>query len=194
MRSSNHDPLTIGAERALMHVLACWPALTAAFVARPAAPCLLPSSLPAGVTTQLMAPPAAGASALSLLAPLPDFVASDPRLGEALVASTMALAKSEADELIEEVFINLPVAFVGLLLAFFVLEYAKALKLESDGVLGVIFKDYFIFLLAPLFSVGFVVAGKVGVLGAGSGVLAKVALDGWNVFASLLLPGAILKY
>ena len=32
------------------------------------------------------------------------------------------------------------------------------------------------------------------VLGAGSGILAKGLLDGWNVIANVLLPGAILKY
>merc|ERR1712113_1115114 len=62
------------------------------------------------------------------------------------------------------------------------------------GVFGIIFKDYFVFLAVPTFAVLFVLAGKLGVLSTGSGILAKVALDGWNVFAGLLLPGAVLKY
>mmetsp|Transcript_6616 Transcript_6616/g.15346 ORF Transcript_6616/g.15346 Transcript_6616/m.15346 type:complete len:172 (-) Transcript_6616:236-751(-) len=161
------------------------PALTsAAFVARPASPCFLrrTSSSSSGAAVQLLAPPSTGASAL--------FEAD----AAALVSSTMALAKTEADELLEEVFINLPTAVVGLLLAFFVVQYVKSFEPDSDGVLGILFKDYFLFLAAPIFSVLFVLAGKLGLLGAVSGALAKVSLDGWNVFANIALPGAILKY
>jgi len=81
-----------------------------------------------------------------------------------------------------------------LLLGFFAVQYAKSFELDGEGVLGVIFEDYFLFVAVPLFAILFVVAGKIGVLGTGSGVLAKAALDAWNVFAGLLLPGAILKY
>lgn len=50
------------------------------------------------------------------------------------------------------------------------------------------------FVAVPAFAIAIAGAGKLGVLGAGSGVLAKALLDGWNVIANVLLPGAILKY
>ena len=50
------------------------------------------------------------------------------------------------------------------------------------------------FFVVPAVGVGFAIAGKVGILGAVSGIAAKASLDGWNVFANIALPGAILKY
>lgn len=50
------------------------------------------------------------------------------------------------------------------------------------------------FLVVPGVAVAFAALGKFGILGAGSGALAKGLLDGWNVFANVALPGAILKY
>merc|ERR1712087_922795 len=162
----------------------------AAFVARGAMPRLsrTPSTSDLGAV-QLMAP--AGAPITSLL----NEISADLLLAKsdaAMLASTTLLAKSEADELIEEIFINLPTAVVGFVLAFSVIQYAKSFELDDGGVFGIIFKDYFVFLAVPTFAVLFVLAGKLGVLSTGSGILAKVALDGWNVFAGLLLPGAVL--
>ena len=50
------------------------------------------------------------------------------------------------------------------------------------------------FVVIPGVAVVFTAAGKFGVLNAISGIGAKALLDGWNVFANIALPGAILKY
>ena len=103
--------------------------------------------------------------------------------------------KSPGDELIDEIFINFPTALTGAVLAFFVVEYAKKLQGRMNiSALDVIFKDYFVFIAVPAFTALFVVAANLGVLNGASGILAKGLLDGWNVFATAALPGAILKY
>ena len=103
--------------------------------------------------------------------------------------------KSPGDEILDDVFSNFPTAFTGAVLAFFVVEYAKRLQGRVNiAALDVIFKDYFVFIAIPTFTLLFVVAANLGVLSGASGLLAKGLLDGWNVFATAALPGAILKY
>jgi len=110
-------------------------------------------------------------------------------------ATTLLARKSEADELIEEIFITFPVVFAGLLLGFFIVEYVKKQQERLDiEALNIVFEDYFVFAAVPAFTLAFVAASKVGILGTGSGLLAKGLLDGWNVFAGVALPGALLKY
>merc|ERR1719201_972010 len=48
--------------------------------------------------------------------------------------------------------------------------------------------------LIPVFAVAFVVLANTGLIGAFAGALAKALLDGWNVIAYTVLPGALLKY
>ena len=114
---------------------------------------------------------------------------------EALTASSMLLAKSGADELVEEVFLNFPLVFTGLCVGAFIVQYiqkAKPLASVADALDGLGFPYQLV--AVPAIAVGFAVLGKVGVLGGASGLLAKGLLDGWNVFANLALPGAILRY
>ena len=108
-----------------------------------------------------------------------------------IAATTELLAKSEADELLEEFFINFPTLFTGICLAFFVVQYIQSSQLNS------LVPDLpfpFEFFVIPSFVIVFVLAGKFGVLGSISAVVAKASLDAWDVFAAAVLPGAILKY
>jgi len=95
--------------------------------------------------------------------------------------------KSEGDEVLEEIFINFPTAFAGFVITGFALQYAKELAdielpLPAQGAAVVGGGAAFVFL------------GKVGGLGGAAGILAKVSFDAWNLFAGLVLPGALLKY
>lgn len=103
--------------------------------------------------------------------------------------------KSPGDEIIDTIFINFPTAFAGLVLGFFVVEYAKKTQERLDvAALNIVLEDYFVFVAVPAVCLAFVVAANVGILGGASGILAKGLLDGWNVFANVALPGALLKY
>ena len=153
--------------------------------------------------------------------------------GMASVASSVLLAKSEGDELLEEIFLQFPLAFFGLVLGFFVREYVKNLKplqfdynelpqelvlappdlpvvrngptitlnkpelpevgLPSLPDLGE-YAELLSYALIPAVAVGFVAAGDAGILNTLSGVAMKAGFDGWNVFAGVFLPGALLKY
>jgi len=92
--------------------------------------------------------------------------------------------KSEGDELLEELFISFPLFFGGGVLGYIVGQGAKD-QLPDEKLAAAV---------APLVAVVFVVGGKTGALGAASGILAKVSFDAWNLFAGLVLPGALLKY
>jgi len=106
-------------------------------------------------------------------------------------ATSVLLAKSQADELLDEVFINFPLFFVGLIFGYAALETAKSqLDVElPEGSEGVVTAG------ACLGGAGFfLILGNSGILGAASGILAKALLDGWNIIASAVLKGALLKY
>jgi hypothetical protein len=110
---------------------------------------------------------------------------------QTLALPTALLAKSEADELLDEFFIVFPLAFCGLIFGYAAKETAKsALDVEfpegSEGVVTIV---------ACLGGAVFLVLlGNSGFLGAVSGVAAKALLDGWNLIANAVLKGAILKY
>ena len=95
--------------------------------------------------------------------------------------------KSEGDEILEEIFINFPTFFSGGVFAIFALNYFREV-LEVDLPTPVA--------AAGVFGGGvtMVVLSQLGVLNFLSGFVAKVALDGWNLFANVALPGALLKY
>ena len=99
-----------------------------------------------------------------------------------LLDASMLLAKSEADELLEEIFISVPIIVSG-----GIVGYIASYPLEEE--LGDIAK-----LAVPGAAVFFLVAAKFGILGSAAGFLAKFSLDAWNVFANVALKGAILKY
>merc|ERR1712216_916152 len=107
-------------------------------------------------------------------------------MGDALASTTLFLAKSAGDEALEEVFINFPTFFAGAVLTGFAIQYAKNyVDLELPGTVQ----------LGACAAGGafIVVLGQTGALGAASGLLAKVSFDAWNLFAGLVLPGALLK-
>ena len=108
------------------------------------------------------------------------FAEAAPLVNDAI----MLLAKSQGDEILEEVFINFPLFFSGGVLGFFAGQVA--IKNGFDETLAKA--------AIPAFAVICLVGGNTGVLQTGSGLLAKVSFDAWNLFAGLLLPGAILKY
>jgi hypothetical protein len=107
------------------------------------------------------------------------------------LAPTVLLAKSQGDELLEQVFSSFPLAFVGLVFGYAALETAKGvLEVEfPEGSEGLV-------LAAACFggAAFFVLLGNSGLLGGVAGVGAKALLDGWNVIAGVVLKGAILKY
>jgi hypothetical protein len=85
--------------------------------------------------------------------------------------------------------------FTGLCFGFFVVQYlesAKPLESVAEALKGLPFP--YEFFVIPVVAIAFAGAGKIGALNAVSGVLAKGLLDGWNLFANVVLPGAILKY
>lgn len=108
-------------------------------------------------------------------------------------ATTQVLAKSEADEVLDELFTAFPIAFTGLVLGGFVLvtskDTIKSLLPENLDI-----PDAALLVVLPLSSIGLVVLAKTGVIGGAAGILAKAALDAWNTFAQVALPGALLKY
>lgn len=105
----------------------------------------------------------------------------DAALVHSLADTTMLLAKSGADDIIEEVFINLPLVVAGGVIAYI----GAAGYLEDDDVAK---------LAAPAGAILFLALGKAGILGVAAGILAKVSLDAWNVFAGVVLKGALLIY
>lgn len=128
---------------------------------------------------------------------------------------TVLLAKSEADEVIEEVFLAFPIIVAGGLTSAFVVQYIKNLKpLSEDGLLTKLASDaplpelpelpnidlpepvteYGSLVAVPAFTVVFFLAAKAGFLGTFAGLAAKTSFDAWNIFAQIVLPGAILKY
>ena len=70
----------------------------------------------------------------------------------------------------------------------FAVQYVKKAAVDID------IPSFAVFAAIPLAAVLFVGAGELGILNQVSGVLAKGLLDGWNLFAVPVLPGAILKY
>jgi len=104
--------------------------------------------------------------------------------------TSLLLAKSAGDEVISEVILSLPTFITGGILAAFAIQYVKAQELAdlddlpAPAQLGAV----------AVGGAGFVVLAKAGVLGAVAGFLAKALLDGWNLFAKVVLPGALLKY
>ena len=141
----------------------------------------------------------------SMLAPIdPSMLAPEPAM------TTMLLAKSEADELLEDFFGSVPIIVSGIVLGSFVSQYLKNLKPMKtalpDAIAEVLpelpelpsvpeeYEELASLAVIPAFTVVFVLASQTGVLGASAGILAKGLLDGWNVIAGLVLKGAYLKY
>jgi len=99
--------------------------------------------------------------------------------------------KSDADLALEEFVIFFPLMVTGAVFGYAALETAKSqLEVEiPEGTEGVV---------TAAFCLGgagfFLILGNSGILGAASGILAKALLDGWNVIASAVLKGALLKY
>ena len=94
----------------------------------------------------------------------------------------MLLAKSEADELLEEVFMSIPLLVGGGIVGF-IASYPLEEELGDNAKLAV-----------PATAVFFLAAAKLGILGTAAGFLAKFSLDAWNLFANVALKGAVLKY
>jgi hypothetical protein len=111
----------------------------------------------------------------------------------AIQATTEVLAKSKADETLDDIFAAFPIAFTGLVLGGYFLVVGKK-SLQSILPEDLELPEYAALAFIPIFSFGFVIASKAGVLNFLAGTLAKGMLDGWNVFASVALPGALLKY
>jgi len=122
---------------------------------------------------------------------------------------SILLAKTEADELLDDIISSVPIAVTGGLLALFASEYAKNLKPLSTPLPDFIpelpelpelpsvpeeYSGLASTALIPVGAVAFLLAAKVGLLGGFAGLLAKSSLDAWNVFASIVLKGAYLKY
>ena len=122
---------------------------------------------------------------------LSPYVAGAPIQPAVFAATSELLAKSEADELLEEFFINFPTLFTGICLAYFIVQYVQNSQLNS---LVPELPFPFEFFVIPTFVIFFTLAGKFGLLGAIGGFVAKTTLDVWDVFAGVVLPGAILKY
>jgi len=99
-----------------------------------------------------------------------------------LLDASMLLAKSEADELLEEVFMSVPLLVGGGIVGF-IASYPLEEELGDNAKLAV-----------PATAVFFLAAAKLGILGTAAGFLAKFSLDAWNLFANVALKGAVLKY
>ena len=111
------------------------------------------------------------------------------------MATQLIAKKNDTDELLEEILLAFPTLFSGLVVGAFVLQYIKKSDLTSS--VGELLDDFPVpieLFAVPVFAVLFAAAGKFGLLGAISGIVAKTSLDGWNVFANVALKGAILKY
>jgi hypothetical protein len=106
-------------------------------------------------------------------------------------ATTVLVAKSEADMLLDDTFAAFPLAVVGAIFGYAALGAAQS-TLEVEIPEG---KEGPVILVACIGGAAFlVIASNVGILNFFSGVLAKGLLDGWNVIANAVLKGAILKY
>lgn len=112
--------------------------------------------------------------------PQPTMLAPAP-----LEAAMTLLAKSEADELLGEAFRTFPIFFTGGVLGYLAGQVAVKEELLDEDLAK---------FLIPAGAVFTVVLANTGALNAVSGTAAKALLDAWNIFASAVLPGAILKY
>lgn len=100
--------------------------------------------------------------------------------------------KSEGDEVLEEIFAAFPLIFGGAVFGAFVVQYIRSIEpLEDVDILN---DDSFLYVGIAAVSVAVVLAGQTGALGVAGGLVAKVSLDAWNLFAGVVLPGALLKY
>jgi hypothetical protein len=104
---------------------------------------------------------------------------------------TVLLAKSEADELLGDIFLSFPLAVVGAVFGYAALQTAKSV-LEVEFPEG---SETVVVIVAAVGGAAFLILlSNVGFLGGVAGVLAKALLDGWNVIANAVLKGALLKY
>ena len=97
-------------------------------------------------------------------------------------AVTQLLAsKDPADELLEEFFYNFPTIFTGLCFATFVVQYIQTAK-PLESVAGIIndategLPIPYEFVVVPGIAIAFALAGKIGVLGAIGGLVAKTSM------------------
>lgn len=104
---------------------------------------------------------------------------------------TALLAKSEADELLDDILISFPLVVVGAVFGYAAVQTAQStLEVEvPEGSEGVI-----VLVACVAGAALFVIASNTGLFGGVAGILAKALLDGWNVIANAVLKGAILKY
>ena len=157
-----------------------------AFVAGPVAARSLQMRPAAVAQPQMVLPGAAAllpdtaAALLALQLPVLACAEAAPLVNDAI----MLLAKSEADELLEDFFINFPLFFSGGVLGFFAGQVAIKNGFDENLAKAAI----------PAFAVVAIIGGNTGILQSGSGLVMKVAFDAWNLFAGVALPGALLKY
>jgi hypothetical protein len=99
--------------------------------------------------------------------------------------------KSDLEIAFEDLVIVFPLIVTGAVLGYAALETAKdTFEVElPEGSEGLV---YAAACLGG--SLALVVLTKIGVIGGLMGALAKALLDGWNLFAGVVLKGAILKY
>jgi hypothetical protein len=114
--------------------------------------------------------------------------------GEPLATMTTLIAKSKADLVLDDIFIYFPIVLGGALLTGFAIQLLKprlpeGLTQAYDELPGGV---QFVVLLGG--GGAFFVLTKIGLLGGVAGFVAKGALDAWNLFATTVLPGAILRY
>jgi len=102
-----------------------------------------------------------------------------------------------ADEILDELLVFFPVFIGGGAIAAFVVEYIKRLAAAGAPEFlpeGLTDNQFFTLAAVLLGSGVFIVITKIGILGTATGLFAKTSLDIWNLFAGVVLKGAILKY
>jgi len=169
---------------------------------------LLLITLRAPATKQYYAAPAAVPRQGLFLEPVPQRPATLARAGpgpqmvvedvSGLVTSmptvavpTELLAMSEADEKIADFFILFPFMVVGSLFGYVALKAAQD-NFDVDLPEGAEVPATAAACIGG--ATVLVLVTKAGILGSLAGLLAKTLLDAWNLFAGLVLKGAILKY
>lgn len=106
-------------------------------------------------------------------------------------ATSVLLAKSQADEFLEDFLISFPVLVCGTVVGYAALQFALS-TFEAELPEG---KENIVIAVACLGGSVFLLGlSNAGVLTGAAGIFAKLLLDGWNVIANAVLKGAILKY
>ena len=128
---------------------------------------------------------------------VPDSQYSLPSSMNVAAAALRKSLKSEGDEILDELLVFFPVFMGGGSITAFVVEYIKRLAAAGAPEFlpeGLTDNQFFALAAVVLGSGFFVVLTKTGILATATGLLAKTSLDIWNLFAGVVLKGAILKY